>query len=284
MEKIDLHQVRGFSDSITVTFNFVKQEFKPLLKLLAVIVLPLIFVDLFLKSFMMRGMLSLMVSGPLNQPFAEKVGLFVITYLMALFVIYWVALFVMSYVQVYTDRFSMLEQKQITPGEVWRVMSGNVGKVLGVSLLYFFIVMMGCVFFFIPGIYFAVAFVFAPLFVVFRGKSVSASLGASMNLVRGRWWSLLGYLLVLQMILGALSYVFNIPYMVVFFKSAFSRATPGVYEMTFSLMLQGFGQYVLQVVALVGIAVRFFGFLEQDEHTGLLNKIEQMGEDIHQTE
>ena len=217
MEKIDLHQVRGFSDSITVTFNFVKQEFKPLLKSLAVIVLPLIFVDLFLKSFMMRGMLSLMVSGPLNQPFAEKVGLFVITYLMALFVIYWVAVFVMSYVQVYTDRFSMLEQKQITPGEVWRVMSGNVGKVLGVSLLYFFIVMMGCVFFFIPGIYFAVAFVFAPLFVVFRGKSVSASLGASMNLVRGRWWSLLGYLLVLQMILGALSYVFNIPYMVVFF-------------------------------------------------------------------
>ena len=31
------------------------------------------------------------------------------------------------------------------------------------------------------------------------------------------------------------------------------------------------------MVALVGIAVRFFGFLEQDEHTGLLNKIEQMG-------
>ena len=73
MEKIDLHQVRGFSDSITVTFNFVKQEFKPLLKSLAVIVLPLIFVDLFLKSFMMRGMLSLMVSGPLNQPDRKSV-------------------------------------------------------------------------------------------------------------------------------------------------------------------------------------------------------------------
>ena len=31
MEKINFNQVRGFSDSITLTFNFIKQEFKPLL-------------------------------------------------------------------------------------------------------------------------------------------------------------------------------------------------------------------------------------------------------------
>ena len=29
MEKINFNQVRGFSDSITLTFNFIKQEFKP---------------------------------------------------------------------------------------------------------------------------------------------------------------------------------------------------------------------------------------------------------------
>ena len=28
MEKINFNQVRGFSDSITLTFNFIKQEFK----------------------------------------------------------------------------------------------------------------------------------------------------------------------------------------------------------------------------------------------------------------
>ena len=32
MEKINFNQVRGFSDSITLTFNFIKQEFKPLLR------------------------------------------------------------------------------------------------------------------------------------------------------------------------------------------------------------------------------------------------------------
>ena len=43
MEKIDFNQVRGFSDSITLTFNFIKQEFKPLLRSFAVIALPVIF-------------------------------------------------------------------------------------------------------------------------------------------------------------------------------------------------------------------------------------------------
>ena len=37
MEKINFNQVRGFSDSITLTFNFIKQEFKPLLRSFAVI-------------------------------------------------------------------------------------------------------------------------------------------------------------------------------------------------------------------------------------------------------
>ena len=44
MEKINFNQVRGFSDSITLTFNFIKQEFKPLLRSFAVIALPVIFI------------------------------------------------------------------------------------------------------------------------------------------------------------------------------------------------------------------------------------------------
>jgi len=47
MEKINFNQVRGFSDSITLTFNFIKQEFKPLLRSFAVIALPVIFIGLF---------------------------------------------------------------------------------------------------------------------------------------------------------------------------------------------------------------------------------------------
>ena len=54
MEKINFNQVRGFSDSITLTFNFIKQEFKPLLRSFAVIALPVVFIGLFFMSYSAR--------------------------------------------------------------------------------------------------------------------------------------------------------------------------------------------------------------------------------------
>ena len=59
MEKINLSVVRGFSDSITVTFNFVKQEFVPFIKVLGVIVIPLILVDFLVKGFFLRDLLTI---------------------------------------------------------------------------------------------------------------------------------------------------------------------------------------------------------------------------------
>ena len=59
MEKINLSVIRGFSDSITVTFNFVKQEFVPFLKVLGVIVVPLMLVDFLVKGFFLRDLLTI---------------------------------------------------------------------------------------------------------------------------------------------------------------------------------------------------------------------------------
>ena len=61
MEKINFNQVRGFSDSITLTFNFIKQEFKPLLRSFAVIALPVIFIGLFFMSYSARESLIAIV-------------------------------------------------------------------------------------------------------------------------------------------------------------------------------------------------------------------------------
>ena len=77
MEKINFNQVRGFSDSITLTFNFIKQEFKPLLRSFAVIALPVIFIGLFFMSYSARESLIAIVQpdqyagSPLDQSFDD---------------------------------------------------------------------------------------------------------------------------------------------------------------------------------------------------------------------
>ena len=131
--------------------------------------------------------------------------------------------------------------------------------------------------FLIPGIYVAVVFVFVLCFIVIAGKSLSNSMSASMKIVSGKWWNTLGYLLVLGMLVSALSYVFSLPYMFLSIKTIVVGEEPSVYALAFGVLLSTLGQYLLQLVAFVGIGVRFFSLREQKEHAALLDKINEIG-------
>lgn len=274
--RINFQQVRGFSDSITVTFNFIKQEFKPLITAFAVIVLPWIFVDLFVKSYVLRDVLKIMAPEPSGNPFAN-LSATLASYLSSLIVFYWVFLYVMTYLRIYSDKFRAQDEARITVGEIWHNMIPDIGRMLLWGIVYVLAVILGTICLIVPGIYLGVAWIFSSYFLIIRKYSVSASMGASMELIRGQWWNVFGYLIVLQLIVGGLSYVFSIPYMVLTFKSLFTQQMPGVYEMTFGLLLANLGQFFLYIISLVGVGVRFFGLLEQKEHTTLLSKIEQLG-------
>lgn len=278
MEKINLNLERGFSDSITVTFNFIKQEFKPLLRSFAFIVLPFIFADMFVKSYVVRQSLSMMIEpSPGLEASLANLGTTMWSYLSTMIVYFWVGLFAISYIRVYLDKFNDPEESLITPGEVWQVMVRNMGKMVLWGFLYMLIVCVGTLLFIVPGLYFAVAFGCVAYFMVIRGDSISSGMSASQQLIRGQWWNFFGYIFVLQLIVGGLSYVFSIPYVVLTFKSMFSQEMPGPYETTFGIMFSTLGQNMLQIISVVGIAIRFFSFREQKEHATLLGKIEEMG-------
>ena len=134
MEKIDLNVGRGFSDCITVMFNFVKQEFKPLMKAAGFIVLPLLLVDMVLKSFFVSDvfaytLLEYDVDVMLDADYWRGLG---VNYLTMLVSYFWLALFALSYMRVYAERFAEGDAAPVLPGEVWQVM----GKSMGVSLLW----------------------------------------------------------------------------------------------------------------------------------------------------
>ena len=224
MEKINFNQVRGFSDSITLTFNFIKQEFKPLLRSFAVIALPVVFIGLFFMSYSARESLITIVQP--DQYAGSSLDMLtnsLLTNLLTMVIYFWMSLIGIAYIRVYQDKVAAADEARITPGEVWQVMSG------------------------------------------------------SRELLKGKWWNFFGYVIVLQLIVGGLSYIFSIPYLVLTFKTTFTQQLPGIYETTFSLLFANLGQSLLQLISVVGIAVRFFTYLEQKEHTGLLSKIGQIG-------
>lgn len=278
MEKINLNLERGFSDSITATFNFIKQEIKPLLRTSAIIALPFILMDMFIKSYVVSQSFSTLFDpSPDIDQSLSNLGTTMWSYLSTMVVYFWMSLYVISYIRIYLNKYSDPEASPVTAGEVWQVMVRNMGKMVLWGLLFMLIVVFGTVFFIIPGIYFAVAYSFVAYFLILRDDSIGSGMSASQKLLQGQWWNFFGYVLVLQLIVGGLSYVFSIPYVVLTFKSLFSQQEPGIYETTFGIMFSSLGQNMLQIISVIGIAVRFFSYREQKEHTTLLGKIEDMG-------
>lgn len=279
MTKLNFNEVRGFSDSITFTFQFIKQEFKPLLKTFLFIALPVIFVDLFLKSYMMRDMqywnmpLEAEMSPNLSETLTQALGNLVSTLISFI----WVFLFVLSYLRVYVDKQDKQDESPVNGREIWKIMFPKIGVMLMWLVLYSLIVGAGTLFLFIPGIFFGVALLPSVYFIVLRQERLSVAMSEAMKIIKGQWWNFFAYLIVLQLIVGALSYVFSIPYTVITFTSIFTDQVPGVYEMTLWLLFSTLGQYLMQIILFIGIGVRFYSMLEEKEHTSLLKKIDQIG-------
>lgn len=275
MEKINLSVIRGFSDSITVTFNFVKQEFVPFLKVLGVIVVPLMLIDFLVKGFFLRDLLTI---NETSDPFLV-IKSSLITSAGAGVIYMWTQIVVIAYLRVYYDKYRNGDLNRITSGEVWQVVWKHLGSSILVSIAFGFIVVLGILFFIIPGFYFGIALIFLVYCIIIRGDSADRAFGGSMALVKGRWWNVFAYAFVLQLIISVLAYIFNVPYLFVTIKETIFGESSNLYGTAFSYYLANLGQYLAQSILVVGIGVRFFSYWEEQEHGTLLDKIGKLGQD-----
>lgn len=278
MEKIDLNRVRGFSDSITATFNFIKQEFKPLLKSMAVIVLPFVLGDMLLKSYVVREALDFTLYDMEDWDATLSTGLLsMVSYLATGVIYFWMSLFGISYMKVYVAKFGQADASPVAVGEVFGVMGRKLGVALFWYLLYVLMVVAGSLFCLVPGIYLGVVYIFPLYAMILHDRPFSAAMPESSELVKGAWWNVFGYVLVLGLIVSGLSYIFGIPYLVLTIKSIFTEGMPGTYEMTLGIMLSTLGQNLMMVISVLGLGVYYYSAREGKEHQGLLNKIEEIG-------
>ncbi|MDE6450973.1 MAG: hypothetical protein K2L23_01530 [Odoribacter sp.] len=275
-EKINLSEKRTLSDELTVTFQFIKQEFKSLIVSFSVIVLPLIVAGLFLQGAFLKEVLK----GADVTAFANNGSGWItllVNYLLAVITLAWLQLFALSYLRLYSDKYLKQEETRISWRALLKMMVRYSGRFCVLGIIYLLLVLVSFLFFIIPGIYVSVIFVFSPYFLVVRDRKLFSVFSDSADLCRGEWWGTFGYLLLCSLILSMLNYVFNLPYWGVFLEAYLTERTPGLFELTFANVIKTIGQNLTHVVLLVGIGVRFFSRLEAKEHRTLLDKIGQIG-------
>jgi hypothetical protein len=308
---LEFHQARDFSRKMNATFEFIKQNFKPLAKCILFIAAP----PVLLSTLLLGSFMGDMFGQSFRQEQTDQMQNY---FLSASFWIQWGLMIVFltvsavmnlatinNYIIIYGEKKS----NKIEVSEVWERVRSTFWMYLGTMvsfgllitalllvlsipiailgaispvLVVLGIMIFGCV---------AVYLVFAGSLTFFirsyEQKGFFDSVFRSFKLVREKWWSTFGLIFVLYLIMGMVSYVFIIPWYVVTVVSALHNTSVDTFtepSMTWQLMTIGFftlyylAQMFLAALPNVGIAFQYFNLVELKEAKGLMNQIETIGQ------
>jgi hypothetical protein len=318
---IEYHKTRDFSNKMSATMEFVRQNFKALGKsILFIAGPPVLLASLLLGSFFKNLMSSAFTLGRTDQ--ADRLAdMFNTPTFWLQLVVMFVFIMVSTIATIATinNYIILYEEKQsnkIEVAEVWERVRATFWMYMSTAILFTLLAIVVYVLMVVPIAFIgsgsgSVAFVMLFVFVLVIGMIylvVSTSLlfivrgyerigffqglARSMSLVYGKWWSTFGLIMVLYLIVMVSSYVFMIPYYVVTFISAMhdtsvegasqSNIAMDTASMVF-LTLYYLCQMILYTFPNVGIAFQYFNLVERKEARGLMAQIQTLGQDTSST-
>ncbi len=287
-EKIELFRVRSFSEKLNVTIEFVRQNIEVLGKAVLYFLGPLtIFSTILTYNFLKdvnTALGSLQQDTIPDNPFRM---IFTPSYYgLLLFSAFGSALIlslVYNFIAIYHDKYP----EKITLKEVWDRAWRDIPHVLLLGFLAICMVMLGFFFLIIPGIYLFVVLSLVWSAYVFERKNYLDSIRRSFYLIRNKWWSTFGIMIMSGIIAYVIVMIFTIPYYVLNFIKASVLVSPtGLnyesmplwYRTIFivALLVMQLGSYFCQIIPLTAIAFQYFNLVERQESKGLLHDIEHL--------
>lgn len=267
-EDFDFLKVRDFGELIGTPFYFFRQEFKNILKVIFRYAGPFFLAGIILISLFSKDIFSgSMTSGRFYNSFLP---LFIsgVLYLISAYMLFILSL---SYITLYVKQ----GRYNFTHAEVWSLAKKKMLPAFGLSMLLSLIVFIGAIFFYIPGIYLAIALSFSFVAMVFDNLDVGKSISRSFQIIKGHWWFTFGIFLVFSLIVGFVSYFFLLPVM---FIAAYSFSSNDfsviqlllvIFSITIYFILYVFAIVLQQILS----ASLYLSFYTELEGADLMKKI-----------
>ncbi|HZY38724.1 MAG TPA: hypothetical protein VFE53_18825 [Mucilaginibacter sp.] len=281
-QPLELRKARDFGQIISDSFQFLRENFKPLFTSLLVICGIFILVGTVTSTFQYMGMMGIYgdaFSG--NSGNAYEVTTYSYTYWLSVLFNAFILLMLelctylatMSYISVYLERGGA----KPTLAEVWGYFRYYFFRILGSGFVLLLLIMLGMVCCLIPGIYLSVVFSLVIPIIVMENASFSYAFNKSFRLIKENWWFVFGMSIVTGLIVSVLSSVAGVPITVITLMGGFfahkSYTLPLIVLFSFLrnlLMLT----YTLPNTA---IALCYFKLSEEKEGLGLLGRMENFG-------
>lgn len=268
IEWINLREERDFGEKVNATFQFVRQNFKSLSLCLLLMGAPIMIAGILL----FRYIIILIKIVPDNQNPTGSFLTLVVFFLIYMIAGSWLSTLIYSYINEYLDG-----NLEITCGKVFKRALMKIGKVLGATIITAMLVTIASVLFVIPGIFLAVSLSLVTVILMAEDKSIVKSIWRSISLIRGKWWSTFGLLMVISIIVVLLQFVIN---MILAIISAYPRlmhqsVTVSETSKVLFLSFMSIGATMLLPIIYIAIAFQYFNLVESKESQGLRQQIDR---------
>ncbi len=210
VKEIQFRKKREIGDIFTDSFTFIRQEIKPISKLVAVYVLPFMILYGFVQVYIQKNVIS-KIDFTNSEALLENIGpVYLNVFLFALFGLFVQSLMIAtyySYIEVYVKKGKgNFDLSDVTPN-----LFANGLLAIGASIVYFIVVMFGLILCIIPGIFFANTLSIVFIILIFERKGLGNSIIRSASLVNSQWWNTLLVNIVGIVIIWVISLIMSIP-------------------------------------------------------------------------
>ena len=286
-EKIKYYKVRNFSLKLNATIEFIRQNVKPLGKAIIFILGPMAVLNgLLFSQYIDFAFGSMSAQDPIDvqNPFAfianpSYIGFIFLSMFSALlnFAI------IFNFMKIYKNKYP----EEITVTEILNASWRDVLPLLVLSIIMTILIVLGFFAFIIPGFYLMVVLSLSIPILFFEGKGVFESIGRSFKLIKGKWWSTFGLLIVATVLMYAVSMIFILPFYVFYFISIFTLIEETGFSadtsswwfqggMTLSVMFMFLGSFLTYSIPMVALSFQYFNLVERGESVGLMSEIEEL--------
>ena len=273
-KEIQFRKKREIGDIFTDSFEFLKQEYKLISKLVAIYVLPFMVLYGFVLVYLQKNIISKIDYTDTEALLANFGPLYLNIFLFSLFGLFVQSLLIAtyySYIEVYVKKGKgNFDLSEITPQ-----LFENGLLAIGASLVIFIIVMFGLILCIIPGIYFANTLSIAFIILIFEKKGLGNALMRSVYLVKTDWWNTFLINIVGIIMIWTVGLIMSIPTMITGFSvNIFSPAQTPVEYPDWYWVLIGVSTVVSSILWIIPYTFLAFQYFNIDERTKMLQPTE----------
>lgn len=277
---IQLFQQRDFGDKINATFTYATKQFRSLSTALLYIVGPVALASGILSGIVQSNILKISSSGSTDPADAFRIiaqmasPAFWLTIVAGIVANLIVSLTTYAHMKVY-DRSN---GGPVTVADVWAEVQPAIGRGLIISILGSIIVFVGFFFFFIPGVYVSVVFSLALAVTSFENTDFGRTWDRCFKLIRDKWWSTFGLIIIMAIIVTILSLFFSIPSQIINVMVAL-KLLPDVSDawVVAANVISTVGTMLLYSLLYLAIGFQYTNLVERQEGRGLLTAIDSIG-------